>query len=128
MEGMSLEDAALASGYAPSTARHNGAAIMKSMRDRLAWDMEHVSLTNVKLLEKYLLPALEAKAVKFGFHQGEVVSATEVVDWSTRVSALDMAFRLKGSYPARKDVEEDTNDGSIAVNITVIGNQQVNNE
>ncbi len=51
---------------------------------------EHASLR--------LFEALHATRMMFFAHQGRVVTEREIVDWGTRVEALDMLHKILGLY------------------------------
>jgi hypothetical protein len=129
MDGMTLTEAAKATGFAPQRARYMGSVIMKKLRERMAFDLEYSGLTNHAIIEKYLKPALEATTTKFGFNRGVVMDERTVIDWGARLQALDVLCKLKGSYPARRQGDESDEDATITVNIVTVGdggNVQIN--
>jgi hypothetical protein len=62
--------------------------------------MDSLGLSEKALIEKHLVPLLSAKSTKFFQHEGKVVQKREVADNEARLRALDMAFKLRGSYTA----------------------------
>lgn len=60
--------------------------------------LERHGLTDDALIEKYLKPLLVAKETKFFAFQGEVIETHDVEALGIRKEALDMTFRLKGSF------------------------------
>ena len=68
------------------------------MRKTMPEVLEAAGLTDDALIEKYLKPLLNAEETKFFQHKGRVVSKRNVAALGTRTQALDLAFKLKGSY------------------------------
>jgi hypothetical protein len=50
-------------------------------------------------IENYLKPGLEATQPIFAQVDGKFTDKRELINWSTRMRALDMLFKLHGSYP-----------------------------
>ncbi len=98
--GKSVAEASRIAGYAHPNAAHNA---LRALKARFSDVMEKHGLTDDTLVTKYLLPLLNAKETRFFAHQGIVLDKRDVPDNGTRTSALDMAFRLKGSYPKNGD-------------------------
>jgi hypothetical protein len=63
--------------------------------------MDELGFTDRALIQKNLAPLLEAHEMKFFAHEGKVVSTRKVEALNIRLDALDMAFRLRGSYAPR---------------------------
>ena len=53
-------------------------------------------------LKGKLLGLIDAETTKFFQHEGEVITERNVGDNAARLKALDMAFKIKGSYAADK--------------------------
>ena len=82
--------------------------------------MEKAGLTNKGLIEKYLKPALQAEETEFAKFEGKITDSQNVVAWGPRLTALDLAFKLKGSYaPAKTTADVNVND--VRVSIVRIG-------
>jgi hypothetical protein len=64
--------------------------------------MDDVGLTERALIDKHLVPLLNARETRFFQHNGKVTDLRTVAALGIRKDALDMAFRLRGSY-APKD-------------------------
>ena len=60
-------------------------------------------LTDEVLIDKYLRPALEAEETRYivtgGVNNAKIHSRKQPI-WEPRLRALDMSFKLKGSYSA----------------------------
>ena|SRR5207247_5981625 len=103
VKGMSITDAARAAGYADNGyVGQLGSQALEVIRQKMPEVLEKHGLTDDVLVEKYLKPALLAKETKFAQFEGEFTDKRDVVAWGPRLTALDIAFNLKGSYP-RKD-------------------------
>jgi len=87
--------------------------------------MDDVGLTARLLIEKHLIPLLEATETKFfpwrkttkrGTQQ--IIDRREVKALAIQLAALDMAFRLRGDYaPKQIDTEPDVSDEVTVINI-----------
>lgn len=99
-EGKSVLQAALAAGYAPSTAKSD-VYQMPAVRSAVAQLMDQQGLGDDTLLAK-LKEKLQAMETKFFQHEGHVVETRQVVAHGIQLQALDMALKLKGLYPAAK--------------------------
>jgi hypothetical protein len=64
--------------------------------------MNELGLTDRMLIQKYLVPLLEAKETKF-FKEGK--RRINVPSLGVRHTALDRAFKLRGSYAPRDPKE-----------------------
>jgi hypothetical protein len=64
--------------------------------------MDQMGLTDNVLIEKYLVPLLEAEETKF-FKEGS--KRINVAALGIRHTALDTAFKLRGSYAPRDPAE-----------------------
>lgn len=106
-KGMSLTDAALKAGYSPECAGQSGYQALKAIRRKMPALLDSKGLTDEALIEKYLKPALEAKETKFFAHEGIVKDERELIAWSPRLTALDMAFNLRGDYAKQSDLDPD---------------------
>lgn len=95
-EGKNLHQAALAAGYAPSTASSDIYKAMPAVRSAVADLMDRQGLGDETLLTK-LKEKLEATERR---KCGE--TWVEVPAHYVQLQALDMALKLKGLYPAAK--------------------------
>jgi|SRR6516165_8556763 hypothetical protein len=60
--------------------------------------MDEKGLTDEELIEKYLVPLLEATQVKVFNDDGTLIYSEPLIAWDIRLGALREAFKLKGSY------------------------------
>lgn len=65
--------------------------------------MERDGLTGDTLIQKYLVPALNATEIKVAHHAGRFIYSKPVVAWGPRLSALDFAFRISGMYQTERE-------------------------
>jgi phage terminase small subunit len=101
-KGMTISDAALKAGYSELWPRQAGHQALEAIRNKMPEVLEKAGLTDEALIDKYLRPALEAEETKFFQKDGQVTDQRNVWAWGPRLTALDMAFNLKGSYAAKK--------------------------
>ena len=107
VKGLSLTDAALAAGYSENCPSQSANQAITALKRRLPYVMDKAGLTDEALITKYLAPALEAKETKFAQKDGIFTDEREVIAWSPRLTALDMAFNLRGDYAKQNDLDPD---------------------
>jgi hypothetical protein len=114
-KGMSLSDAAIASGYSENNARQSGYQAFQVVKEKMPEILEKHGLTDSAVIDKYLLPAMEACETKFFQKDGFVTDQRDVIAWGPRLTALDTFYKLRGAY-----VSADKQDGeSIRASITI---------
>ena len=116
---MTITEAARKAGYSLKRPGQSGYQALKQIKERMPEVLERHGLTDDSLIEKYLKPLLRAKETKFFAFQGEVIETHDVEALGVRKDALDMAFRLKGSY-APTNIEHT---GQIIHEITALEQQ-----
>jgi phage terminase small subunit len=108
--GRSQKQAAIEAGYSPKNARQSGYQVAQQIRDTMADALERHGLTDDTLIDKYLLPALEAEEtvhIVTGGVKKQRIHAKKRPLWHARLRGLDIAFMLKGSYaPLKVDTQE----------------------
>ncbi len=66
--------------------------------------LERLGFQDDELISKYLVPLLRAKEKRVFAYKGKITDQVEVADNDVRLRALDMTFKLKGSYaPAQQE-------------------------
>jgi len=112
VQGSSLTQAAIDAGYSGKHPGQSGWQALQNVRLKMPELLDRHGLTDYALIEKHLKPLLHATETKFFQHKGKVTDSRTVPDNAVRLDALDMAFRLKGSYaksaegtPERKTVQ-----------------------
>jgi phage terminase small subunit len=114
VKGMSITEAARSAGYADNGyVGQLGSQALERMRLTMPELLDKHGLTDDALIENYLKPALQATETKFAQFEGQFTDEREVLAWGPRLTALDMAHKLKGSY-ASKSVDE-----LSAANVTI---------
>jgi len=101
-KGLNVTQSALAAGYSDKHPGQSGWQALESIRHKMPEVLDEHGLTDCALIEKHLLPALEAQETKFVQRGGKITDQMNVVAWSARLRALDLVFRLKGSYAPTK--------------------------
>ena len=101
-KGMTITDAALAAGYSDKYAGQVGSQALEAIRRKMPEILDKYGLSDDALVEKYLKPALEANETKFAQKDGLFTDEREVTAWGPRLTALDMAFNLRGSYAPKE--------------------------
>jgi len=98
---MTVTAAALKAGYSEKSPGQAGYQALKTVRIKIPDIMDKQGLSDQRLIKNYLKPALEASTTRYvvvGGKGEEEIEKYEDVAWDARLRALDMAFKLKGSY------------------------------
>lgn len=104
--GVNPQQAAVAAGYSSKNPAQSAYQALNAISNRFPDLMDRHGLTDSYLIEHGLKPLLKAKRKKHFAHKGMVKSSRSYVDNDTRLTALDIAFRLKGSYaPVKTEAE-----------------------
>ena len=103
--GNSRELAVAQAGYSTKNPDQSAYQALKQVTKKVPELMDELGLTDRALIQNNLVPLLNATERKFFAHEGKVISQRDVAALNTRLNALDMAFRLRGSY-APKDPAE----------------------
>ena len=101
-QGKTLTQAAKTAGYTDKNPAQAGYQALAQLRGRVPELLERHGLGEEVLIEKYLLPLLEANETKF-FNGGK--KQIEVQALGIRHAALRTAFELHGSYAPRDPKE-----------------------
>lgn len=100
--GATFAEAALAAGYEAKHAKQAGFQAFQSVKRKMPQMLEDKGLTDGAIIDKYLLPALEAMETEFAKFEGRISDRVDVISWGPRLQALDMLFKLKGSYAPKE--------------------------
>jgi len=103
LKGMSITDAALKAGYSEKCPAQVGSQALAIIREKMPEIMDRIGLSDERLLRQYLEPALEAEETEFAKFEGQITDEKNVIAWGPRLTALDMAFNLKGSYAPKSE-------------------------
>jgi hypothetical protein len=125
-EGKTLTQAAKEANYSSKNPGQSGYQALAQLRGRVPELLERHGLGEEVLIEKYLLPLLEAEETKF-FPTGITVAVgkknkkvfqVNVQALGTRLAALRTAFELHGSY-APRDPREAASFGVKVVRVDI---------
>jgi hypothetical protein len=101
-KGASQKDAFIAAGYKAKHPDQGAHQALKQIQGKVPQIMDEMGLTDHLLIEKYLVPLLDAEETKF-FNEGK--KRINVPALGIRHTALDTAFKLRGSYASRNPKE-----------------------
>ena len=101
-KGASQKDAFIAAGYKAKHPDQGAHQALKQIQGKVPQIMDQMGLTDHLLIEKYLVPLLDAEETKF-FNEGK--KRINVAALGIRHTALDTAFKLRGSYAPRDPAE-----------------------
>jgi hypothetical protein len=96
--GASQKDAFIAAGYKAKHPDQGAHQALKQIQGKVPQIMDQMGLTDHLLIEKYLVPLLDAEETRF-FNEGK--KRINVPALGIRHTALDTAFKLRGSYAPR---------------------------
>jgi len=113
--GENKQTAAILAGYSPKNASQSASQALRGLHSTFPDLMDACGLTDRSLIERHLKPLLKASRTKHFAHNGRVRDTRKYTDNDTRLAALDMAFRLKGSFAPVKSQQE-----SRAVSVLVV--------
>src|ERR1700733_369090 len=105
--GKNISRSALEAGYSAKHPGQSGWQALQNIRLKMPEILDKYGLTDEALIEKYLKPLLEAKEVQVCQSKGKVTGTRRVPANAIRLKALDLAFRLKGSYTAPSNEKSD---------------------
>ena len=100
--GASQKDAFIAAGYKAKHPDQGAHQALKQIQGKVPQIMDEMGLTDHLLIEKYLVPLLDAEETKF-FNEGK--RRINVPALGIRHAALDTAFKLRRSYAPRNPKE-----------------------
>lgn len=127
--GKTQRQAALDAGYSEKNPDQSAYQAVKALGERCREVMDRLGLTDEHLIQKHLVPLLEARETKFfAFRRTvrekvrgkskrkktivkivQVIEEREVEALGTRSIALDMAFKLRGDYaPKQLEIDPDS--------------------
>jgi hypothetical protein len=114
-EGRNLTQSALAAGYSGKCPGQAGWQAFQNIRRKLPELLDERGLSDEALIEKHLKPLLCATETRLFQHKGKVTDSRRVPAHAIRLNALDMAFRLMGSYAAPANVNTETKSVQVIV-------------
>jgi hypothetical protein len=98
VDGMTITEAARRAGYSKKCPGQAGYQALQNLKLKMPELLDRLGLSEVVLIEKHLKPMLSAQTTKFFQHRGKVAGKRLVTDNEARLNALDLAFKLRGSY------------------------------
>lgn len=138
-KGKSMAVAVKAAGYAGNNPSQEGYNAMQRIQRKMPELMDKLGLTDESLVERHLKPLLAAREVKYFAYrktvylpaekEGEkaresfeqVIDEREVAALGIRATALDMAFKLRGSYaPKQIDLDPDNGQQITVIDVSAI--------
>jgi hypothetical protein len=140
-QGMTLTDAAIAAGYASETrqlASQSGYQALKHLQRRMPQILDDAGLTEDAVVTKYLIPLLDAVETKFFPFRKTIrqvpkdpkeptietvrqeIATRDVVALTARSIALDMYFKLRGSYAPKAIDLDPEKDVPLTINVSAI--------
>jgi hypothetical protein len=96
-QGSTYAEAARYAGYSEKHLKQSGFQAFQVIKAKMPQILDRKGLTDDAVIDKYLLPALEAKETVFAKIRGKICDKREVIAWGPRLAALELLFKLKCS-------------------------------
>ena len=112
LTGAHPTDAAVKAGYSSKNPAQSANQVLNSCRKTVPQLLNEAELSEAVLIQNYLSPLLKATQTRFFHHKGKVKAVREVAALETRTTALEMAFKLHGSFAPLK---QETTSRSVSV-------------
>lgn len=103
--------AALIAGYAPKSAGQAGYAVAEKLKEKAPEVFERMGLTLESVIQKKLIPLMNAQEVKVAQQDGKFTDIIELDALPIQLGATRMFFELANAFPPR--------DPALAANIGV---------
>lgn len=141
--GATQKEAALEAGYSENNPDQSAYQAIRQLGRRVPALMDRLGLSEEALIQKNLVPLLEARETRFFAYRKQtsrtpratkknptpapIVETVQVIDsrevdaLGIRTAALDIAFRLHGSYaPKQIDLDPDESEGYDVIDVSAI--------
>jgi hypothetical protein len=105
-KGMTKTEAAVAAGYSKKFASQGAHQALKQIAKTWPETLDKVCGTPESVIEKYILPLMNATARKAFNHNGKVIYSKPMVSWGPRTSGLDIYCRIVGAYRDERKPEQ----------------------
>ena len=112
-----IGEAAVKAGYSSKNPGQTGYQALKALRGRVPEILDRIGLDEETVIQKHLLPKLEAKRVHYFPKDGEIVVQLSE-DLDIQMQAIHRIFQLRGSY-APKDPKEAARYGVKIIKIDI---------
>ena len=96
-------------GYSPNNPDQSAYQAFKGIVRKFPDLMDELGISVSALIQKHLLPLLNATTVRFAQNEGEFTDYVELEDNRTRLEALDMALRMHCAYPSKDQIAKEAN-------------------
>lgn len=93
--------AALLAGYSPKNAGQAGHAVMETLKEKAPEVFARMGLTLERVIEKKLIPLMEAQELKIAQSEGKFTDIMEVDALGIQLGATRMFFELANAFPPR---------------------------
>jgi len=114
-----MTTAAMASGSPEDNARQCGWAMMRRIKTKFGEILIHHEVTPDSIIDKVLLPGLEATKIEHFASNGIVMETREVVDHEQRGKFADRIFKLTGLVGNGHEDTDHVPAGQVTVNVAI---------
>jgi hypothetical protein len=104
MKASTKREAAIIAGYSRKNIDQSANQAYNAILTKAPEAMGQAGLSLPVIIERHLVPLLQATEVKLAQHKGQFTDFVELEDNTTRLVATNMAFKLLGAYPAEDPV------------------------
>jgi hypothetical protein len=123
--GMTQKDAAIKAGYTTKHPRKAAHQALQQIAKTWPDELESVVGTPRQVIDKYLLPLMNAEESKPFNHNGRVIYSKPQVAWGPRYNGLDIYCRIAGAYQRDKDVESGPVQVQVITNVKLPDPQMI---
>ena len=103
--GMAQKEAAIKAGYTTKHPRKAAHQALAQIAKTWPEELESVVGTPRQVIDKYLLPLMNATETKAFNHNGDVIYSRPIINWGARSNGLDIYCRIAGAYQDEKKPE-----------------------
>jgi hypothetical protein len=116
-KGMTKTEAAIAAGYSKKFAGQGAHQALKQIAKTWPERLDKVVGTPESVIEKYIIPLMNAKETKAFNHNGKVVYSKPMEAWGPRYNGLNIYCRIAGAYQEKG--EQNAGPVQVIVNCNV---------
>lgn len=118
-KGMTQKQAAINAGYSEKHADKVAHQTLTRMQENWGEHLEAVIGNQRSVLEKYLVPLMNARHQKAFNHNGKVVYSKPMVAWGPRRDGLDIYCKIAGAYKMPEIGERGPIQVQVITNVTL---------
>ena len=116
MQERNMSKAALLAGYSTKSVGKSAHQALQAIQKKVPTIMDELGLSVNVLIQKHLVPLLNATTTKLATDEGEFTDYVDLEDNNARFNALDAAFRLHGAYAPKEQITRESSVMHVLIN------------